>query len=403
MCALSLRSLPKAALKSAGSRLVHQWDRVRLSGLYTDQHSNLDPQLHLDESIAWLKRTQDFGNDRGVSYGTRLGKGFQASYPETTGYIICTFVDLYRIRQDPEYMERAVAMGLWENSVQMESGAVMGGLVNRNPTPAVFNTGQVLLGWASLYNATQDKRFALAGQRASEWLMSVQEPSGHWIQGNSNYAAKNATLYNVKAAWGLAEMGRALGREDIVQAAVRNGEYTVARQTANGWFPDCCLSDARAPLLHTMAYTMQGLMGIGLLAKRQDFIDSAARMADQLLKLMDADGFIPGRINSSFEGTVDWCCLTGTAQTSIVWSQLYGQTHKDGYREAVHRANRYVIARHDISSPNPAIRGGLAGSWPVWGGYCPFLILNWATKFLADALLLEQQNAAAATAGGSNA
>ena len=46
------------------------------------------------------------------------------------------------------------------------------------------------------------------------------------------------------------------------------------------------------------------------------------------------------------------------------------------------------MARHDISSSDPCIRGGLAGSWPVWAPYGKFRILNWATKFLSDALLL---------------
>ncbi|MGH9539276.1 MAG: hypothetical protein ACRD3H_15225 [Terriglobales bacterium] len=376
---------------------------MKLSGLYTRPHTNLDPDLHLQESINWLKRAQDSGTDRGVSYGTRFGQKFQPSYPETTGYIICTFLELSRTLKIPEYLDRAIEMGLWEIAVQMESGAVMGGQVNRNPSPAVFNTGQVLLGWASLYRATGDERFARAGERACAWLMSVQEPSGHWIRGNSNYAAKGATLYNVKAAWGLGEMAQAIGSDEGVQAAVRNAEYTQAQQAENGWFPNCCLSDPERPLLHTIAYTMQGLMGIGLLSGRQDFIDSAARMADQLLRLMDGQGFIPGRINRSMAGTVSWCCLTGTAQTSIVWSQLYERTGQDKYREAVQRTNRYLMARHDIASPDPAIRGGLAGSWPVWGGYCPFMIPNWATKFFVDALLAEQRTTAPTTAGRINA
>jgi hypothetical protein len=46
------------------------------------------------------------------------------------------------------------------------------------------------------------------------------------------------------------------------------------------------------------------------------------------------------------------------------------------------------MARHDISSPDPTIRGGLAGSWPVSGEYGQYRILNWATKFFADALLV---------------
>src|SRR6185312_16383684 len=106
--------------------------------------------------------------------------------------------------------------------------------------------------------------------------------------------------------------------------------------------------------------------------------------------LMADDGFLPGCQNSSFEGTVKWCCLTGTAQTSIVWSGLFGITGLEKYREAARRANRYVMARHDIRNPDLRLRGGLAGSWPVTGGYGRLLILNWATKFLVDALVVSE-------------
>jgi hypothetical protein len=400
---MTLASIPKAYVRRAVRPLVQTWKRVRLSGCYTDLHNNLDPNVHLREAIEWMKRAQDFGTDRGVSYGARFRQGFLPSYPETTGYIICTFVELSKIHRIAEYLERAIEMGLWEVAVQMASGAVMGGQVNKNPTPAVFNTGQVLLGWASLYEETGDERFARAGERAAAWLMSMQESDGHWIRGNSDYAEKGATLYNVKAAWGLARMGRAIGNEEIVRAAVRNAEYTIAQQASNGWFPDCCLSDPQRPLLHTIAYTMQGLMGIGMLTGRQDFVNSASRTADKLLKLMDPGGFLPGRFNSSMAGTVEWCCLTGTAQTSIVWSQLYELAGREEYREAVHRANLYLMARHDIAGPDPAIRGGVAGSWPVWGDYCPFMVINWATKFFIDALLAEQRINAHTRAGGNNA
>ena len=386
---MKLVSLGRSVAGACVRSVVHGWERATLSSRYTGLHNNVDIDTHLHEAIAWLKRGQDFGEDRGVSYGTRFGEGFQASYPETTGYIICTFVELAEIHGDSEYLDRAIEMGLWEVAVQMDCGAVMGGRVNKNPTPAVFNTGQVLLGWASLYEATGDPRFAAAGERASAWLMSIQEPNGHWVRGNSDYANKGATTYNVKAAWGLARMGRATGNEEAVRAAIRNAEYTIAQQAPNGWFANCCLSEPLKPLLHTIAYTMQGLLGIGELCARQDFVDSAKRTGDQLLKSIVREGFLPGRFDSSMKGTVGWSCLTGTAQTSIVWSRLFELTGKEEYREAAHKANKYLMRRHDITSSDPAIRGGLAGSWPVWADYAPFMIINWATKFFVDALLSE--------------
>ena len=55
------------------------------------------------------------------------------------------------------------------------------------------------------------------------------------------------------------------------------------------------------------------------------------------------------------------------------------------------RLNRYLMARHDITNANPAIRGGVAGSWPVGGDYGRFKVLNWATKFFLDSLLAEKE------------
>ena len=356
--------------------------------LYTPVHSNIDPERHIAEAAAWLCRAQDFGSDRGVAWGTIFGQGFTASYPETTGYIICTFLDLARHFGDDQYRSRAIEMGQWEALVQMSSGAVMGGMCNAKPTPAIFNTGMVLLGWAALLRGTASDVFLQAGRRSANWLLEMQAPDGNWTLGNSQFAKPDFTLYNVKAAWGLAEFGVAAGENAFVAAALRNAEFAISKQLRNGWFPDCCLNNSTRPLLHTIAYTMQGLVGMGKLVKRHDLIDAAINTADSLLALMDDDGFIPGKILKDFSAGCKWCCLTGTAQTSIVWSELERLTGDPRYGAAAERANHYLMARHDISSQDPSIRGGLAGSWPVWGAYGKYKILNWATKFFIDALLI---------------
>jgi hypothetical protein len=38
-------------------------------------------------------------------------------------------------------------------------------------------------------------------------------------------------------------------------------------------------------------------------------------------------------------------------------------------------------------SPEPGLRGGIKGAWPVSGAYGAYEVLNWATKFFADALM----------------
>ena len=370
-------------------KLVDVWGRHHVGPLYSPDPADLDRQRHLDEALQWLKRAQDAGTDRGVAYGVMFGQDFDASYPETTGYICQTFVQQAQVSGDTDLLRRAIEMADWEIAIQLPEGAVMGGRINAHPTPAVFNTGMVLLGWSALIGRTGEDRFKQAARRASDWLVSIQETDGTWVRGHSQYSNAGSTLYNVKAAWGLCEAGKALGEERYIRAAVRNAEYCLSRQMPNGWLPDCCLSDPLLPLLHTLAYSMQGLIGIGKITGRGDLIDCARRLADAEIRIMRSDGFIPGRQDSTFRPAVEWCCLTGSAQTSMVWSELYLLTHEEKYRAAVLRINRYLMARHDIRNPDLRLRGGVPGSWPVWGDYGRLRILNWATKFLVDALALE--------------
>jgi len=367
-------------------------ERLKYRKHFPKPDGNVDWDRHIQQAAGWLIRAQDVGEDRGVAYGARLGGGFLPSYPETTGYIIPTFLQLAQHYDDTEYKQRALEMGDWEISVQMPSGAVIAGRVSQpDPQPAVFNTGQVLLGWTALLRETQEGKFGRAGTRAADWMVSNQEPEGNWIRGNSPFADPKATLYNVKAAWGLAEFGAVTGRPEYTAAALRNAEYAMRHQRSNGWFEECCLTDAGRPLLHTIAYTMQGLLGIGRLVGRRDLIDAVEVTAQSLLELMDGEGFIPGRIASNWKGAVDWCCLTGSAQTSIVWAELYEITGKPQYWKGLQRVNQYLMLHHDTSSADPALRGGITGSWPVWGEYGRFMVLNWATKFFIDCLLLQKR------------
>lgn len=363
----------------------------RIRHLYTQPHQNLELEQHVQAALNWLKRAQDHDHDRGVSYGTQIGQGFLSSYPETTGYIIPTFLRLARLNDDADLRQRAIEMGEWECDIQMECGAVMGGRVDIEPTPALFNTGQVLFGWNQLYAETQQAIFRDAGLRAAHWMVQTQHDSGNWIEGNSHYAITEGTLYNVRAAWALAAFGQHVDQKQFVEAALRNADYVVQQQYPNGWFPNCSLASVNRPITHTIAYTTRGLLEIGLLNQRQQYIDTAIKTADQLLHLLHDDGFLAGVFNQHWQAITDWSCVTGSCQTAIIWAKLYNITGSQKYLDGVNRITDYVMQRHDLDSPDLTVRGGIPGSWPISGPYGQFKILNWATKFFIDALLERQQ------------
>jgi hypothetical protein len=82
-------------------------------------------------------------------------------------------------------------------------------------------------------------------------------------------------------------------------------------------------------------------------------------------------------------------CLTGNAQIATVWMWLFEETGDSVWRDAAFKILDHLKALQDISSANEGIRGGIKGSFPVFGSYSAFKYPNWAAKFFADALLLK--------------
>jgi hypothetical protein len=79
-------------------------------------------------------------------------------------------------------------------------------------------------------------------------------------------------------------------------------------------------------------------------------------------------------------------CLTGSAQTAI--NLLNWEQHEADLR-IVNGAAKLVdrvCATQSLSHPVSGVRGAVAGSWPVWGGYLTLRYPNWAAKYLCDAL-----------------
>jgi hypothetical protein len=371
---------------------VRQWARDAL-GIGSQI---LPVDKHLDAAMAWLCHGQDSVGGRGVarSYSLRWNRahnkrGWLAAYPETTGYIIPTFFDYAAFSGEPGYRDRAIRMAEWEAEIQLPNGAVQGGTVAFPPTPAVFNTGQVLFGWARAFVETGDKRFRDAAGCAADFLVSAQDSDGAWRREGSKYARVGVNVYDARTAWGLIDASRITANPAHRQAAIRNLEFVLSQQYSNGWFPDCCLDDDKRPLLHTIAYTIEGLLEAGALLGEPRFGEAARRPLDVLLSLQRDDGSLAGRFDCNWKPAARWTCLTGDAQVALCWLRFFQLTGKKEYLEAARRMNRFLITTQDLTSTDLGVRGGIKGSHPIWGAYSPYEYPNWAAKFFVDSLLME--------------
>jgi len=353
---------------------------------------------HLSEALAWLERAQDATPDGGFARGYSLawngyfgGRGWQPSYPETTGYIIPTLYEASRLLARPDLAERAERAARWEIDIQLGNGAVRGGVMGQRESPAVFNTGQVIFGWLSVLDETEDGDFADAIRRAGHFLVGALDADGLWRRGNSQFARAETTLYNARTAWALAEAGWRLSEPAFTTGAARALTAVIDKQHENGWIPDCCLSDAERPLLHTLAYAVRGLLEGGRVLEDDEMIQSAIRAAVALRGSVRSDGWMPGRYAADWSATVPWSCLTGQAQTASIWLRLYSITGDAEWLEPVPAVLSFIKSTQNRSSERPGVRGGIKGSAPIGGGYGTYQILNWANKFFVDALIRHQR------------
>jgi squalene-hopene cyclase-like protein len=376
--------------------------RASLSDLRL-QHDGLEPKLYVERALEWLCRAQDVASDGGVSYGFDVRKGWLPPYPETTGYIITTFLDyathaesLGQVSRADDLRERAKRMAHWLITMQMRCGALPGGTTALEPVATVFNTGQVLEGWCNAHRAFKDQAILDSLIQAARWLVSSQDQDGCWRKAMSPLTVQTPATYNVRTAAALLNAGELLDEPKFREAAVRNFDWALTQQRENGWFDNNCLTDHARPLTHTIGYTLEALLEAGRVLDSQRYVSAVLKTTAALKGKVTKNGFLSGRFDSNWRSTASWCCLTGSSQIAMVWFRLGHMVGNDGYREPaarllsfVKRTQRVTIASSPNSQPQTSdgISGGIKGSHPIWGGYDPFRYPNWAAKFFIDALL----------------
>lgn len=357
-----------------------------------------DPGIEsvIRNGVDWLCAAQDnsTSHDGGVARDFSLINGWNSSYPETTGYIIPTLFDCAENLEDAGLRDRAVRMLDWLVSIQRPDGGFQGGLIDQTPVVTVtFNTGQILIGLArGVQELGQD--YLEPMRRAAGQLVSSQDPDGCWRKFPTPFARSGEKTYETHVAWGLYEAARvepdAERAATYAAAASRNVEWALTHQRANGWFDRCCLGDPTAPLTHTLGYVLRGILEAHRYHGDARLLEAARRTADGIASALDGEGFLPGRLDSEWQGRVSYACLTGSAQIAHCWLILYRLTGDARYRDAAYRANAYV--RRTVRVEGPAeTRGGVKGSFPVNGDYGPYQYLNWACKFLIDSCAVERQ------------
>ena len=352
-----------------------------------------DHRTHLRAAIDWLCRAQDVRMEKsdagGVAAGWSFEDGWLPSYPETTGYIIETFLAASQYVGRPELIERAQRMIAWELSLQDADGAFPGHFGEKNSHPVIFNQGQIMHGLVAGYTQLKRQDCLEAGVKAGRWLALQQDEDGCYRKFEHNGVPH---VYNTRAIWALASIGLLANEDSLVQAARRNLDWALAQQTPSGWYRANAFLPGRHPYTHTIAYAIRGFLESAVLLGEERYFKSAELAARGLMAQQRPDGWLAGTYDDGWAPTASYACVTGVAQMALCWMRLFQLTGQRDYREAAGRAIAYVKRTQRIEEEDDILRGAIPGSAPIWGAYSRFEFPNWAAKFLADALMMDMAN-----------
>jgi len=346
-------------------------------------------QDHLRAAAQWLAAAQDSQSDGGIAGRYQLDRGWTSSYPETTGYIVPTFLALSRVLPEGGFRERAERAVQFLLSVQLPEGGFPGlEIANNRATPSAFNTAQILHGLTAWHRETSDEDVRVAADRAVQWLLSIQDPDGAFRR----YTYKDiAGTYSAHLACWLAEWGDYGADPAALAAAGRHFDWTLGHCRPNDWIAYAGFDEeqhqADEAFTHSIAYAIAGILSTSETMGRSDGIAAAAAAGERLARRLELSRFLPGLIGSDWRGRSRYACLTGNCQMALIWFRLHSLSRNLRLVNAALKAIDLVKLAQPMRNPNPGLFGGIPGSDPVHGTYIEGAVPNWAAKFFIDALL----------------
>jgi len=241
------------------------------------------------------------------------------------------------------------------------------------------------------YTQLQRQECLTAAVRAGHWLADQQDEDGCWRKFEHH---DTPHVYNTRATWPLLATGLIAGDARLVNAAKRNLDWALTQQTACGWFATNAFTPSRSPFTHTIAYAIRGFLESGVLLGEERYLNAALTAGRGMAAVQRPDGWLAGTYKDGWVADAGYACLTGVAQMSLNWTRLAQATGAQDMRAHARSALAYLKTTQRLAYADPTVRGGIAGSAPIWGDYSRFEYPNWAAKFFADALMMDLQDIA---------
>ena len=170
----------------------------------------------------------------------------------------------------------------------------------------------------------------------------------------------------------------------------------------NTWFHEINFATEHQPLTHSIAYTLRGLIECSFMLGediKQDIVNKVTKAAENIMLAYELNKknsylmpyFLPASFNENWDSNDNYSCLTGNAQLAIIWLKVYSLNNDARLLNSALKIIDQLKMKQNLNSKNSGIRGGIPGSYPIWGKYMRYSYTNWSTNFFADAIMLQDK------------
>ena len=154
-------------------------------------------QRRITLALDWLEQSMAVHNFQGSAASFHCFKGWRKPYPETTGYLIPTLLNLSPLFPDRPLKTYADNCVDWLMQIQNTDGTFNGGLSDQ--PPIVFDMAQILLGLCVYYRKYPSEALFITIEKTCIVLLENMTPIGQWDKWS--YKSGFTPMYYTRVIW----------------------------------------------------------------------------------------------------------------------------------------------------------------------------------------------------------
>lgn len=329
-------------LNKDGIKVTATISELRIKDIKSSTEKSVMHLQIYDKTVNWIK--SNFIENKGIIVSSES----KISYPEVTGYYICSLLKW-------GYRDEAIGFAKWLIAIQKNDGSWT---EPSGKDSYVFDTAQILKGLIDIRNILPEVDSNII--RGCDWILSNINDDGRLVTptnklwGDKNTCSELVHLYCLSP---LVDAAKIFNKSEYREAAYKVlNYYKVNFENEIKHF---------GLLSHFYAYVVEGLLDLGE-------VEWVKECMNNIGKYQSKNGAVPAYNN------VDWICSTGVFQLSLIWYRIGD----------IMRGN----AAFDYACKLQNASGGWFGSYlspnnlNEKNSYFPNAEISWAAKYFLDAL-----------------